>query len=156
MERQTKLLTTKESLQNKKWYVVDAENKPLGRLATQIAILLMGKDQPSYTPNTDCGANVIVLNCDKVYITGKNKLVNKTYYNVSGYTGGLRKRSLKVMIKDYPEEMFTRVVKNMLPKTRLGRKMIKHLHVYKDATHQHQGQNPIAVELVKKVEDGNN
>ena len=100
MERQTTLLK-KEETSNRKCYLVDATDKPLGRLATQIARILIGKNKPSYTPNVDCGDQVIVVNCEKVHLSGNNKLNQKTYYNVSGYTGGMRKRTAKVMLQNY-------------------------------------------------------
>ena len=152
MERQTTLLK-KEETSNRKCYLVDATDKPLGRLATQIARILIGKNKPSYTPNVDCGDQVIVVNCEKVHLSGNNKLNQKTYYNVSGYTGGMRKRTAKVMLQNYPEEMFKRVIKGMLPKGRLGRKMIKKLYVYKGSEHKIQGLQPETVELVEKVKE---
>src|SRR5574344_2050008 len=121
----------------RKWYVVDATNKPLGRLASDIAIVLMGKGKPSWTPNQDCGDYVIVINCEKVSCSGNNKMINKKYYNVSEYNGGLRTRTLEVMLKDYPEELFERTVWGMLPKGRLGRQMAKKLFAYKGAEHKH-------------------
>lgn len=126
----------------RKWYVVDAKDKPLGRLASEIAIYLMGKEKPSWTPNVDCGDYIIVVNCDKVSCSGNNKLLNKKYYNVSGYNGGMRIRTLETMLKEYPEELFTRVVWGMMPKGRLGRQMIKKLFVYKDENHKHEAQKP--------------
>ncbi len=154
MEHQTSVLTKEQTCaSSKKWYVVDAADKPLGRLASEVAKILMGKNKPTYTPNVDCGDFVIVVNCEKVHLSGNNKLTQKTYYNVSGYTGGMRKRTAKVMLKDYPEEMFTRVIHGMLPKGRLGRKMIKKLFVYKGSEHKQQAQNPEVIELVAKVEE---
>lgn len=152
MQRQTTLLKKEETL-NKKWYLIDATNKPLGRLASEIAKVLSGKNKPTYTPNNDCGDNVIVINCEKVHLSGNNKLKQKTYYNVSGYTGGMRKRTAKVMLESYPEEMFRRVVKGMLPKGRLGRKLNKKLFVYKGAEHKHIAQQPVSIELVKAVKE---
>lgn len=152
MQRQTTLLK-KEENKNSKWYLVDATEKPLGRLASEIAKILMGKNKPTYTPNVDCGDHVVVVNCEKVHLSGNRKLIEKNYYNVSGYTAGIRKRSAKVMLEQYPEEMFTRVVKGMLPKGTLGRKMLKKLVVYKGSEHKNQGQNPEPIELVEKVKE---
>lgn len=125
----------------RKWYVIDAEGKTLGRLATQIATILRGKNKPTYTPHVDCGDNVIIINASKIKLTG-NKLDNKIYYNHSRYTGGLRERTAKEMLEKYPVEMVERAVKGMLPKGRLGRQMIKKLFVYESNEHPHQAQKP--------------
>jgi large subunit ribosomal protein L13 len=130
----------------RKWYVIDAKDKPLGRLASEISVILTGKNKPIYTPHMDCGDFVIVLNADKVLLTG-DKLNNKNYYNHSQYAGGLRTRSAKVMIEKYPVEMFERAVWGMLPKGRLGRKMYKKLFVYTTDTHPHTAQQPVVLEL---------
>lgn len=126
----------------RKWYVVDATGQTLGRLASQVAIYLMGKEKPSWTPNQDCGDYIIVINCDKVKLSSPKKLDNKKYYNVSGYNGGMRTRTLGVMLDKYPEEMFERVVWGMLPKGRLGRQMAKKLFVYSGSEHKHEAQKP--------------
>jgi len=123
------------------WWVIDAEGMNLGRLATKVATVLRGKHKPTYTPHIDCGDNVIVVNASKVNLTG-NKLDDKIYYNHSGYTGGLRERTARVMREDYPVEMVERAVKGMLPKGRLGRQMYKKLFVYADANHPHMAQKP--------------
>lgn len=140
MNRETTSLKKEEI--SRKWYVVDAKDQPLGRLASQIAVYLMGKEKASYTPNQDCGDYIIVINCNKVKLSSAKKLTGKKYYNVSGYNGGLRTRTLGTMLERYPEEMFSRVVWGMLPKGRLGRQMIKKLFVYKDANHKHEAQKP--------------
>ena len=118
-------LQTKENIE-RKWYVIDAEGKNLGRVATKAAHILRGKHKVTYTPYVDCGDYVIIVNASKVNLTG-NKLTDKKYYNHSGYPGGLRERTAKVMIENYPEEMMERAVKGMLPHNRLGRKMGKKL-----------------------------
>ena len=123
------------------WYVIDAENVSLGRLASQVATILRGKHKPTYTPHIDGGDNVIVINAAKVNLTG-NKLDNKIYYDHSGYTGGLRERKARVMKEKYPVEMVERAIKGMLPKGRLGRAMYKKLFVYADNEHPHQAQQP--------------
>ena len=123
------------------WYVIDAEGENLGRLATRVATVLRGKHKPTYTPHMDCGDYVIVLNASKVNLTG-NKLNDKIYYNHSGYTGGLRERTAKVMLESYPEEMMERAIKGMLPHNRLGRKMGKKLFVYRGNEHKHIAQQP--------------
>ena len=128
------------------WYVIDAEGISLGRLAAKVSNVLQGKHKPTYTPHVDCGDNVIVVNAEKVNLTG-NKLNDKIYYNHSGYTGGLRERTAKEMIEKYPVEMIERAVKGMLPKTRLGRQMYKKLFVYAGNEHPHTAQKPEVMEV---------
>lgn len=128
------------------WYVIDAEGQTLGRLATKVAHVLRGKHKPTYTPHVDCGDFVIVVNASKINLTG-NKLNDKIYYNHSGYTGGLRERSARVMKEQYPEEMIERAVKGMLPKGRLGRQMYKKLFVYAGSEHPHMAQKPVEMKL---------
>ena len=128
------------------WYVIDAEGISLGRLAAKVSNVLQGKHKPTYTPHVDCGDNVIVVNAEKVNLTG-NKLNDKIYYNHSGYTGGLRERTTKEMIENYPVEMIERAVKGMLPKTRLGRQMYKKLFVYAGPEHKHAAQKPEVMEV---------
>ena len=141
-----KTFMQKKETVERKWYVIDAEGKTLGRLATQVAHILRGKHKVTYTPYVDCGDYVIVVNADKVILTG-NKLEDKKYYNNSGYPGGLRERSAKVMIEKYPEEMLERAIKGMLPHNKLGRAMGKKLFVYKGSDHKHSAQKPIALEI---------
>lgn len=136
----------KKETVERKWYVVDAEGQTLGRLATKVAMVLNGKHKATYTPHIDCGDYVIVVNGDKVKLTG-NKLMDKKYYNHSGYPGGLRERNAKTMIEKYPEEMIERAVKGMLPKGRLGRAMNKKLFVYAGPDHKHQAQKPIELKI---------
>ena len=136
----------KKETVERKWYVVDAEGATLGRLATKVAVVLKGKHKPTYTPHIDCGDYVIVVNADKVKLTG-NKLEDKKYYNHSGYPGGLRERNAKTMIEKYPEEMIERAVKGMLPKGPLGREMGKKLFVYAGPDHKHQAQKPIELKV---------
>ena len=124
------------------WYVVDAEGLTLGRLATKVAHVLRGKHKPTYTPHIDCGDYVIITNASKVVLTG-DKLDKKIYYNHSGYTGGLRERTARVMRDQYPVEMVERAVKGMLPHGRLGRQMYKKLFVYAGEEHPHAAQQPV-------------
>lgn len=138
-------MQTKKNIE-RKWYVIDAANKPLGRVATKAAHVLRGKHKTTYTPHVDCGDFVIIINADKVKLTG-NKLNDKMYYNHSGYPGGLRERNAKVMIENYPEEMMERAVKGMLPHNRLGRVMYKKLFVYQGSEHKHEAQKPEALEI---------
>ena len=144
MQKQTTVV--KPSDITRKWYVVDAENIPLGRLASKVSFILTGKAKPTYQPNIDTGDYVIIVNAQKVLLTG-NKLNDKKYYNVSGYLGGLRTRSAKVMKESYPVEMVERAVWGMLPKGRLGRQMYKKLKVYAGAEHKNQAQQPEVLEM---------
>jgi len=128
------------------WYVIDAKNMPLGRVASKAAVMLRGKHKVTYTPHVDCGDNIIIINAKDVALTG-NKLENKKYYNHSRYVGGLRERTAKEMKENYPEEMIEVAVKGMLPKGRLGRQMIKKLHVYAGSEHPHTAQQPKVIDL---------
>ena len=123
------------------WYVIDAKDIPLGRVASKAAFMLRGKHKATYTPHVDCGDNIIIINASKVLLTG-NKLENKKYYNHSRYVGGLRERTAKEMREKYPEEMMERAIKGMLPHNRLGRKMGKKLFVYRGNEHKHIAQQP--------------
>lgn len=125
----------------RKWYVLDATGKPLGRLATEAARLLKGKHKPTYTPHVDTGDFVIVINADKAILTGK-KLDQKIMYKHSGYTGGLKEISYRNLMAEKPERAIEAAVRGMLPKNRLGRKMIKKMKVYAGAEHLHQAQKP--------------
>ena len=135
----------KESVE-RAWYVIDAEGQSLGRVAAKVAHILRGKNKPTFTPHIDCGDNVIVINASKVKLTG-NKLNDKIYYDHSGYTGGLRERTAKVIAQDYPVEMIERAVKGMLPKGRLGRQMYRKLFVYAGAEHPHTAQQPVELKM---------
>lgn len=129
------------------WYVVDGAGKTMGRLATEVAAVLRGKHKPTFTPNVDCGDFVIVLNADKIEMTG-NKMDDKKYYSHSMYPGGLRTRTAKVMKQDYTIEWVEKAIYGMLPHTRLGDVQRRHLFVYKGSEHPHAAQKP--VELVLK------
>ena len=128
------------------WYIIDAKDMPLGRVASKAAVMLRGKHKATYTPHIDCGDNIIIINASEVLLTG-NKLEDKKYYDHSRYVGGLRERTAKEMKEKYPEEMMERAIKGMLPKGRLGRQMIKKLHVYADANHKHEAQKPKTITL---------
>ncbi len=125
----------------RKWYVIDANGQTLGRLATQVAMILRGKHKPTFTPHVDCGDHVIVINAGKVVLTGK-KLEQKKYYRYSGYVGGLKETSAKDMLEKKPELMVYEAIKGMMPKNFLGREMLTKLRVYKDAEHAHAAQKP--------------
>lgn len=128
------------------WVLVDADGAVLGRLATQIAMILRGKNKPQFTPNSDCGDFVVVINADKVQLTG-NKADTKTYYRHSGYNGGLKAESFHQAMDKHPEKVIERAVRGMLPKTTLGRAQMTKLKVYAGAEHPHAAQNPTKIEL---------
>jgi len=129
-----------------KWYVIDVEGKPLGRAASQIAMILRGKNKPTFTPYVDTGDYVIVLNCEKIVLTG-DKLNKKLYRHHSQFPGGLKETPYKELLKKKPEFVFHEAVRGMLPKGALGRKMIKKLKVYKGSEHENQAQKPEVLEL---------
>ena len=129
-----------------KWYVVDATGHTLGRLASEIASILRGKNKPTYTPHIDTGDYVIVVNADKIQVTGK-KLDQKVYYNHSDYVGGMKETTLREKMAKKPEDVIYLAVKGMLPKGPLGREMITKLHVYAGADHKHQAQKPEVLEI---------
>ena len=136
-----KTFMPKANSTEKKWYVIDAEGKVLGRLATEIAMLLSGKKKPEYTPSADMGDYVIVLNADKVVLTGK-KWDDKYYRHHTGYVGGLKEVPYKTLVKKHPTKLVELAVKGMLPKNSLGRQMFKKLKVYAGAEHEHAAQKP--------------
>ncbi len=136
----------KKETVERKWYVIDATDVTLGRLASKVAFMLRGKHKATYTPHIDCGDYIIIVNAGKVKLTG-NKMDKKLYYNHSGYQGGLRVRTAKEMVENYPVEMIERAVKGMLPNGRLGRTMYKKLFVYEGETHPHMAQKPEVLEV---------
>ena len=129
-----------------RWYVVDAEAQTLGRLATRIADVLRGKGKPQYTPHVDTGDFVVVVNAEKIRVTGK-KLQQKVYYRHSGYPGGLRERTLAEQLERRPEEVLRRAVRGMLPKNRLAAVQLNKLKVYAGPDHPHSAQNPVPMEV---------
>ena len=130
----------------REWCLVNAEGKTLGRLASEIANVLRGKHKPIYTPHLDCGDYVIVINADKVRVTGR-KLDQKVYYHHSGYPGGIKSISLRDQLQKHPERVLEAAVRGMLPKNALGRKMMRKLKVYAGDAHPHQAQQPKMLEL---------
>ena len=128
------------------WYVVDASGKTLGRLATQLAFRLRGKHKPQYTPHVDTGDHIIVVNADKIAVTG-NKLADKTYYWHTGAIGGIKSRTLDKMMAEHPERVIEIAVKGMLPKNPLGRAMFRKLHVFTGDKHPHAAQQPKPLDL---------
>lgn len=143
--RAMKTIIPKKEEVKRTWWVVDAEGKTLGRLASEIAVLLRGKHKPIYTPSVDVGDFVIVINADKVKVTGK-KEQQKVYYSHSGYLGHLRETPLWLMRQRTPEKIIKRAVKGMLPKTAMGKKMLGRLKVYRGPEHPHQAQKPVKYE----------
>jgi large subunit ribosomal protein L13 len=131
---------------NREWVIFDAEGQTLGRLATQIADTLRGKNKPEYTPHCDTGDFVVVINAQKIKVTG-NKLTEKIYYRHTGYPGGLRQRTLEEQLERRPEEVIRKAVKGMLPRTKLGAAQLRKLKVYADSEHPHKAQNPRAIEF---------
>ena len=130
----------------RKWYVVDAEGKTLGRLASEVANVLRGKNKPTYTPHIDTGDYVIVVNAEKIQVTGK-KLDQKIYYHHSEYVGGMKEATLREMMQKKPEFVITHAVKGMLPKGPLGRQMLKKLHIYAGPEHNHAAQKPETLDI---------
>jgi large subunit ribosomal protein L13 len=143
---QMKTYSAKPREIEQKWYVVDAEAQTLGRLATRIADVLRGKGKPQYTPHVDSGDFVVVVNAEKVRVTGK-KLQQKIYYRHSGYPGGLRERTLAEQLERRPEEVLRRAVRGMLPKNRLAAVQLNKLKVYAGPDHPHAAQNPVPMEV---------
>ncbi|MBR7095432.1 MAG: 50S ribosomal protein L13 [Clostridia bacterium] len=135
----------KKETVSRKWYVIDAQGKPLGKTAVAAANILRGKHRPEYTPHVDCGEYVIIINAAKAVLTGK-KLDQKFYYRHTGYIGGLKSVSYRHLMQDKPELAMTKAVKGMLPKNSIGDKAITRLKVFADDQHNHQAQQPIAVD----------
>jgi large subunit ribosomal protein L13 len=146
-EKMTKFVKTEDA--NHKWYVVDAEGQILGRLASQVASIIRGKNKPIFTPNTDTGDFVVVINAEKVKLTGKRGEL-KEYIRHSGYPGGQKKVAYQTMLDKKPEFVVEKAVKGMLPKTRLGNKLIKKLKVYAGDKHPHSAQKPEPISLMEK------
>ncbi len=146
-EKLTKFFSTNEV--DKKWFIVDAKDQVLGRLATKVARIIRGKNKAIFTPNADTGDFVVVINASQIKLTGKRELL-KDYYHYSGYPGGLKIRSFEELMAKKPEFVVESAVKGMLPKNRLGRKLIKKLKVYSGETHPHKAQKPELISLAEK------
>ncbi len=146
-EKLTKFISTENA--DRKWYVVDAQNQVLGRLASNVAKIIRGKNKPSFTPNADTGDFVVVINADKVKVTGKREFL-KEYTHYSGYPGGLKIRTFEELLAKKPEFLIENAVKGMLPKNRLGKKLIKKLKVYAGENHPHEAQQPESLSLTEK------
>jgi len=132
---------------NRKWWVVDLDGVVMGRAAVKVATILRGKNKPIFTPHLDTGDHVVIINARNVRLTGKHKPAQLKYYRYSGYPGGLKETNFERMIQKKPDDLFRLVVRRMLPKNRLGRKMIKKLHVYAGAEHPHKAQKPEMLKL---------
>ncbi|MCJ7666087.1 MAG: 50S ribosomal protein L13 [Actinobacteria bacterium] len=143
----TKTFNLKREEIKRKWYVVDAEDKILGRLATEIAIKLRGKDKPTFTPHVDCGDFVIIINAEKIKVKGGNKLEDKKYYRHSGYIGNLKVTNLAKMLEKNPEFVIRNAVRGMIPHNILGRIVLRKLKVYSGPDHPHKAQNPEKIDL---------
>ena len=141
-----KTVSANKATVQKEWVVVDAEGHNLGRLSTKVAMLLRGKYKPNYTPHVDCGDNVIIINAEKINLTG-NKLNDKTYVRHTGYPGGQRFLTAKVMQQKNPALLVEKAVKGMLPKNKLGAQLFRNLNVYVGAAHKHEAQQPKTVNL---------
>ena len=141
MERVTKSLTNEAAREARKWLIVDAEGKTLGRLATAVASRLRGKHNPAFTPHVDCGDFVIVINAEKIHLSGK-KLADKKYYRHTGYPGGIRETNAARLMETRPEEIIVKAVTGMLPRNKLGRKLVAKLKVYPGTEHPHAAQKP--------------
>ncbi len=141
-----KTFSAKPSNIDKKWILVDAEDQPLGRICSQVAIILRGKNKPEFTPHMDTGDNVVVINAEKVKLTGK-KMSDKTYFRHSGYTGSESFTTAEEMLRKDPTSLVSNAVKGMLPKNRLGRKLLTNLRVYAGSVHPHTAQQPEKLEL---------
>jgi len=141
-----KTVSANKETADKKWFVVDAEGQPLGRLASKVAKVIRGKHKPNFTPHADCGDNVIVINAEKVSFSG-TKLVNKEYVRHSGYPGGQRFTTAEEMLKKHPERLIEKAVKGMLPKNTLGRRLFTNLKVYTGTEHNQEAQKPEVLNL---------
>ena len=145
-----KTVSVNKTTVKKNWLLVDANDEILGRLASKVAFMLRGKHKPDFTPHVDCGDNIIVINAEKVKLTG-NKLTDKQYVRHTGYPGGQRFTSPKVLLEKKPESVIEKAVKGMLPKNRLGSAIFKNLHVYSGNEHPHEAQNPTKVNLTEII-----
>lgn len=141
-----KTVSANKATVTKEWFVVDATDEVLGRLASKVAKILRGKNKPSYTPHVDCGDNVVIINAEKVRLTG-NKLKDKLYVRYSGYPGGQRFQNPAEILAKYPERLVEKAVKGMLPKNRLGRKLFTNMKVYVGAEHKQEAQQPKVIDL---------
>ena len=143
-----KTVSLNKATVNKEWVVIDATDLALGRLAARVALVLRGKTKPGFTPHVDCGDNVIVINAEKVALKG-NKMTDRVYTRYTGYPGGQRFTTPKEILEKRPAELVRRAVKGMLPKNKLGAKLLKNVHIYNGDAHPHEAQNPKAIDINK-------
>ena len=139
-------ISAKEQDIQRNWYVIDAQGQTLGRLATRVATLLRGKHKPIYTPHVDCGDYVVIVNAEKIHVTGQ-KMTQKKYYRHSGYPGGIKEVTLRDQLRKFPDRVIEAAVRGMLPRNRLGRRMFKKLKVYSGPSHPHEAQKPQSMNL---------
>ena len=133
-------------LKNRKWYLIDATNMPIGRLAVEAAKILRGKNKVEYTPNVDCGDHLVIINADKVRLTGNNKKMEPIYHH-TGYPGGLKEISRGKLLENQPVKLLTKVIWGMLPKTKLGKAMLKKVRIYAGSEHEQASQNPVEIKF---------
>lgn len=145
-QHKTPILTTKEALDSRKWYLFDASGKTLGRFAAEVAKILRGKHRPDFTPNVDCGDGVVIINAEKIAVTGM-KRARKIYHKYTGFIGGMREIPYSTMIARNPEMVLERAIKGMMPKTRLGGQQVRKLRIFKGAAHDLKAQQPIPVNI---------
>ncbi|NLA25085.1 MAG: 50S ribosomal protein L13 [Bacteroidales bacterium] len=141
-----KTVSANKNTVQKEWVLVDAENQVLGRLASNVAYMLRGKHKPDFTPHVDCGANVIIINAEKVLLTG-NKLTDRKYVSYSGYPGGKKEQTPEDILKKYPERLIERAVKGMLPKNKLSNQLFRNMYVYAGNEHPHEAQKPEKIDI---------
>ena len=141
-----KTISANRATVKKEWVIVDASGQPLGRIASKVAKLLRGKYKPDFTPHVDCGDNVIIINADKVILTG-NKWTDRIYLSYTGYPGGQRETTPEQMLKKSSDRLFRKVIKGMLPKNRLGNHILDNLHVYDGSEHKHEAQQPRLIDI---------
>ena len=143
-----KTISANKQTVKKEWVLIDAENLVVGRLASEVAKILRGKNKPYYTPHVDCGDHVVIINAEKIRFTGK-KMDDKKYVSYSGYPGGQRATTPKKLLKRVPERVIENAIRGMLPKNRLGRELFRNLHVYAGSSHPHQAQSPKQIKIIE-------
>ncbi|HNQ59145.1 MAG TPA: 50S ribosomal protein L13 [Bacteroidales bacterium] len=143
-----KTISANKQTVKKEWVLIDAENLVVGRLASEVAKILRGKNKPYYTPHVDCGDHVVIINAEKIRFTGK-KMDDKKYVSYSGYPGGQRSTTPKKLLKRVPERVIENAIRGMLPKNRLGRELFRNLHVYAGSSHPHQAQSPKQIKIIE-------
>lgn len=146
LNQKTRILTTKQALETRKWFLLDASGKTLGRFAAEVAKILRGKHRPDFTPHVDCGDGVVIINAEKITVTGMKK-ARKIYRSYTGFIGGMRETPFETLLARKPAFILERAIKGMMPKTRLGGQQVKKLRIYAGTDHQMKAQNPIPVNI---------